>query len=339
MLRSFGCAVALSILLLGAPVRAETFKFIALGDMPYGKAKWVEPAYTALIEEINRRKPDFSIHVGDIKSGGKPCSDEVFKAQHDRLMSFAGPLVYTPGDNEWTDCHRSKAGGYNPLERLKVLRAMFFGEAQSLGKSPVKLERQVEAMPARMAASSTKDGPARAGAAAAMGKVALPENARFAHKGIHIVTAHVVGSNNNFEVRDLTAAKEFFERDEANIAWLRYAFKKAITQDAKAVVLAIHADMFEFGFNSFRKERFIRHSGYLKFATELIDQANRFKKPVLLIFGDSHIFRVFRPFPKRARNIMALEVFGERNMHAVEVSVDTDDASVFGFRPVFNPMK
>ncbi len=35
-------------------------------------------------------------------------------------------LVYTPGDNEWTDCHRSNNGKYDPLERLAALRNGFF---------------------------------------------------------------------------------------------------------------------------------------------------------------------------------------------------------------------
>ena len=39
----------------------------------------------------------------------------MIRADFDR---FADPLVYTPGDNEWTDCHRANNGGYNPLERL-----------------------------------------------------------------------------------------------------------------------------------------------------------------------------------------------------------------------------
>jgi hypothetical protein len=58
---------------------------------------------------------------------------------------------------------------------------------------------------------------------------------------------------------------------------------------------------------------------------------------VLLAFGDSHVFRVLRPFPETAPNVTALEVFGEADMHAVEVSVDTEDAAVFGYRPLLNP--
>jgi len=36
------------------------------------------------------------------------------------------PVVYTPGENEWTDCHRANNGAYDPLERLSALRQVFF---------------------------------------------------------------------------------------------------------------------------------------------------------------------------------------------------------------------
>ena len=74
------------------------------------------------------------------------------------------------------------------------------------------------------------------------------ENQRFERSQMTFITAHIVGSNNNFEIRDAEAVNEFFERDRANVAWLKASFDQAIKHDAVAVVLAIHADMFEFGF-------------------------------------------------------------------------------------------
>jgi hypothetical protein len=35
--------------------------------------------------------------------------------------------------------------------------------------------------------------------------------------------------------------------------------------------------------------------------------------------------------------LTALEVFGDEDMHAVEVTVNTDTPSVFGFQPLLNP--
>jgi hypothetical protein len=47
----------------------QAFSFVALGDLPYGSPEKAYGPYRALIERINQVGPDFSIHVGDFKSG------------------------------------------------------------------------------------------------------------------------------------------------------------------------------------------------------------------------------------------------------------------------------
>jgi hypothetical protein len=297
---------------------AETFRFIALGDMPYGDPARTYPQFRALIGAINARKPAFTIHVGDIKAGTGACSDALFQEQLDFLNSFDAALVYTPGDNEWTDCHRAGAGRFDPLERLARLRAMFFTGPRSLGKAPIPLERQSDLMPEHQA---------------------FVENARFAMGGVAFVTLHVVGSNNNLEPRDRRAANEFFDRDQANLAWLRDSFAKAGREAAKAVVVAMQADMFEFNFGHLGKDEHLMHSGFRNVAEALVREARAFERPVLLIYGDSHNFRVHTPFRKRLPALLGLEVFGADQMHAVEVTVDTEDPAIFSFRPIWNPGK
>ena len=112
--------------LMCLPARAELFKCVAIGDMPYGDRATTYPRFRTLIEQINARKPAFTIHVGDFKSGSSPCTDTMFKEQLDFLNTFEAPLIYTPGDNEWTDCHRDAVGKFDVLECLAKLRAMFF---------------------------------------------------------------------------------------------------------------------------------------------------------------------------------------------------------------------
>jgi hypothetical protein len=316
--RSGLAAAILALTLTGGPALAETFSFVALGDMPYGEPAKTYPRFEALIGEINRRKPAFSIHVGDIKSGSTPCSDAYFAEQLAFMNSFESALIYTPGDNEWTDCHRRDNGGFDPLERLARLRSMFFTAPRSLGRAPIALERQSDLDAARSL---------------------YVENVRFAREGVHVLTAHVVGSNNNLEARDPKAAAEFFARDAANVDWLKGSFAKAREQGAKAIVIAFQADIFEFDWNNFNNEGHLRHSGFINFTDTLIKEAAEFARPVLIIYGDSHHFRVHVPFEKKAANVIALEVFGARFMHAVEVTVDTNDSAVFGFRPVLNPMR
>ena len=64
--------------------------------------------------------------------------------------------------------------------------------------------------------------------------------------GWPFATVPVVGSNNNFEVRDPHAVAEFFERDRANIALTDCTFEQARRVGAQALVFAMKGDPFEF---------------------------------------------------------------------------------------------
>ncbi|MEM7525495.1 MAG: metallophosphoesterase [Pseudomonadota bacterium] len=314
MIRSLTTAAAALLVstAVASSVAAAPFSFVALGDMPYGAPDKVYAPYEALISAVNERAPDLVLHVGDTKSGGASCSDRMLDDQLAFMNDYAAPVIYTPGDNEWTDCHRKSAGGFDPLDRLAYIRETYFADpATSLGAAPVAVTHQ--------------------------GDAGYPENTRLLHKEVMFIAAHVVGSNNNFEVRDLEAVKEFFARNAATTAWLQESFDAASDNGAKAVVLGVHADMFEFDFNKFGGEGWLRHSGFRTFGPALQKAAAEFAKPVLLVFGDSHVFRVIRPFPQKAPNVTALEVFGARDMHAVEVTVDVATPGVFGVTPVINP--
>lgn len=293
-----------------APAGAgEPFDFVLIGDMPYGKAEEVNPPFEAFIAQINAARPDLVVHIGDTKSGSTPCSDEALAQTLTYLNSFDMPLLYSLGDNEWTDCHRKKAGEFDPLDRLALIRKTYFADpTKSFGKTPLTVESDAAA--------------------------GYPEDARVMHKGVMFVTAHVPGSNNNLEVRDPKAAEEFYARDKANVQWLKDSF--AAAKDANALVLAIQADMFEFDWNAFQDEAWLRHSGYANFGEELVKQSNAFGKPVLLMFGDSHHFRMFRPLETTAPFVMALETFGEGDMHGVTVSYDPAATYPFGVRPLMN---
>ena len=307
----------------GAAYAEEPFKFIALGDMPYGPAEDSYPPFERLIAEVNRQSPAFTIHVGDIKSGSTPCSDQEFQNQLNFMNRFENPLIYTPGDNEWTDCHREKAGGYDPLERLFKLRELFFSDKQSQGKSRMLLVRQ-----------NSVHGHLRN----------YVENARWWHNGVQFVTVHVVGSNNNFQTRTRRAANEFFDRTTANQQWLTDSFMHAKRTNALAVVVAMHADLFG---GASKWTKFPAQSGFSRIARTLMEEAVAFGKPVLLIHGDSHILIIDKPFSMRdldrgrpqqtIENLTRLQVFGASEVHAVEVSVDPNAPNPFGFRPIYGP--
>jgi hypothetical protein len=302
-----------AILVCAAPgAWAQPFGFVALGDLPYGQAAQGYAPYKALIRAINLERPRFSIHVGDFKSGSTLCSDEESKVQLGHFGLFDSALVFTPGDNEWTDCHRANNGGYDPLERLQALRSVFFPAGLSLGKSPLAVKNQSASMPAF---------------------ANFVENLRWQHQDVVFATVHIVGSNNNFEARDPRAVAEFFEREKANAAWIREAFAAAAQAQAKALVFAMQADVFE---AKSLWDDFPANSGFRNSIGEtllpLVAQANI---PVLLIHGDSHVFRFDQPFvlnKKPLPQLTRLEVPGAGDVRAVQVTVDTRQRNPFAVR-------
>lgn len=301
--------LGIGCLVFSAHLAAAELHFVALGDLPYGTDEVAGSNYRNLIDSINRTEPRFSIHVGDFKSGSTLCSDEEFQRQRRHFDRFSRPVVFTPGDNEWTDCHRKSNGSFDPLERLAKLRSLFFTPYQSLGATTMPVESQSVVHPK------------------------FPryiENQRWVIDEVLFITVHIVGSNNNFETRDPKAVEEFFERDAANLAWINAGFDLASTRKIEAVIVAFQADVFE---SASHEATFPRHSGFLNVVGEtLLPRAAQFGKPVLLINGDSHRFRFDRPFSlnrNRLANVYQLIVPGAQDVRAVRVSIDTNAKEPF----------
>jgi len=295
-----------------ALAQSRAFEFVAMGDMPYTPEDYAKVDH--LIDAINARKPALVIHVGDIISGRAECSDENLTRSARQLERIEAPLIYTPGDNEWTDCHRPLGGRFDPLERLSKVRSlMFAAPGRSLGKSPIAVEAQSRAMPEF---------------------AEFVENVRFERNGVHFATAHVVGSNNNYDPSRPTTIDEFTRRNRANVAWVESAFARAIAADAKALVLAWQANVHP------RRQSTVAQNAFGDMV-EAVDQgAQRFKRPVLVIYGDDHTFDIARfngDGGKPSPGALKLMVFGDRQVHAVRVSVDPDMPGVFGFTPLIVP--
>jgi len=75
--------------------------FYAMGDVPYA------PAENVLLPRQIAELPkdaEFVIHVGDIKSGSKPCDETVYNKVFGMLSQAAATVFIVPGDNEWNDC-------------------------------------------------------------------------------------------------------------------------------------------------------------------------------------------------------------------------------------------
>jgi len=303
------CTPAFISACLLATSAAADLRVIALGDMPYGPPAQTYPAFEALIGEINEAEPDLVIHVGDIRGGKTTCEDAIIDKQRVYMDQIDAPVLYTPGDNEWTDCHRKKLGDFKPMERLNHIRATFFDDpAQSLGATPIKVFHQ--------------------------GQDGFPENTRLRMKDILIFTLHVVGSEDG-EAREGGVSKaDHKARRRANLAWLSESFAQA--GGAKAVIVAMHADMFRGkGFKT-KKQKWKGGSAFEEIGEALADAVVAFGKPVLLLYGDGHEYTVTQPLSKTAPNLMAVEVYGAKDMHAVEITVTGDHPQMF-LNKVTNP--
>ncbi|MCU1549314.1 MAG: hypothetical protein JWO29_2265, partial [Arthrobacter sp.] len=148
----------------GTAAAATSYSFAVIGDLPYGSAEL--GLLPKRIAQINA-DPDVRMvgHLGDIGVGN--CATTYYQAIKTSFNKFADPLVYTPGDNEWADCPRARAGKASPLNRLSALRSIFFPTAgRTLGQNRLSVVAQ----------SGYK------------------ENVRFAAGGLTISTLHIVGS-------------------------------------------------------------------------------------------------------------------------------------------------
>jgi hypothetical protein len=281
----------------------EKFSVIAMGDMPY-----VLPAdfirFENLIRAVNSDKPAFSVHVGDIKSSNTPCTEAYYEKIIGYLGEFESPLIYTPGDNEWTDCNKVAAGSYDPEERLEVVRKLFFKDNTSFGKT------KITTLPQSESAGFSK----------------FVENRTWDFNGIVFGTVHLVGTNNFFLPTSKNHNSEFFERDKANVAWLAEIFNHAKKVNSAGIFIFTQADMFS--------EDKAASGCFNRFLRELKILTTDFKEPVVLVHGDSHKFIVDKPFlqedSKRVlENFTRIQVFGEQDIQAVKIIINTGSKSLF----------
>jgi hypothetical protein len=238
--------------------------------------------------EMNHEKLAFVVNIGDIKNAVDPCTDELYAQRRQWFDLSHHPLVYTPGDNEWTDCRRSPFDKRDPLERIKKLRSIFNSGADSLGQRPIRLERQ------------SKE---------------FPEHQRWEHEGMVCITLNAPGPDNNARMKD-----EHARREKAQREWIAQAFDLARRRNARAVAVFMHGDPW----NAIGQPR----RGYEGLLDALISATKHFKGEVLLVHGDTHFFRVDRPLGETVPNFTRAEVFGYPVMNWVRIRVRDDGGRI-----------
>jgi hypothetical protein len=269
--------VALVAVTVGVPsatasTEGNTYTFAVIGDIPYGPAQIAE--FPKVVQQINA-DPSVQLvsHVGDIKDGSSLCTDEYFGQVKKQFDAFSDPLVYTVGDNEWTDCHRTNNGAYNPLERLAKIRSIFFPQpGRTLGLHPAKVTSQ-----------------------AAQG---IPEDVRFTRSDVAFAALHIVGSNNSMApwtgktapTPEQTA--EVLGRTASVVQEIRDTFEQARQDRNKAVVLLTQADMFD---PSVTTPTFADLYAFQPIVQAIAQESASFRGPVYLFNGDSHVYNSDQP--------------------------------------------
>jgi hypothetical protein len=287
------------------------------------------------IASMNAHKLDFTVFVGDTKNGSTLCTDEAIGQQPmDIFNRIDAPTLYSLGDNEWTDCHRTSNGGYDPLERLAYLRNFFFSTDSSQGEHPLRVERQ-----------------------GASGQ-AYSENSRFVKKNIEFVALHIPGSNNNLVATESQCTKksdrtqadcdaataEYIARNEQNIIWLKDAFAEARSHKYAGILIAIQADVyfpFELSDGGYQDDflpQLDENNGYADFFHTLVEETQSYAGKVLLVHGDSHYFKIdkamFNADGRLTANFSRVEVFGSEDNSWIEMTVDPKSENVFSFEQV-----
>jgi hypothetical protein len=318
----------------------KTFEYaIGLwGDLPYSSFQ-TTVGLPNLFADMNDSNLEFTVHDGDLKQGsGSPCDDALYTRALGWFNSLERAAMFTPGDNDWTDCDRASNGGFNSRERLDHERQVFFSTPMSLGQHPIS--QDVQSSPSCLGFT---------------GPTPCVENRRWTLKGVTYVTVNIPGSCNN---RCDTAPDEaeYQARNAADIAWLHDSFRAAKEDGSAAVMIVAQANP---GFDvadptraPLRDPKTLvetdgQPDGFHDFLSALRDEVIAFRKPVAFVHGDSHYFRLDKPFlnaaGQRLENFTRVETFGDNaatgnnDVQWVKVLVDPHSRDVFAFQPQIVP--
>ncbi|WP_375207995.1 metallophosphoesterase family protein [Hyphococcus sp.] len=313
--------MALMAACASSPEQGASFAFPVIGDIPYSDSDR-KVLHEEIVPAIKAGGYPFVIHIGDYKGGGAPCTPEEDEAQLALIETLAPiPVFYTPGDNEWTDCdrHKDAATGRpaSELARLVRLETLFFTEPVGAPE-----EIYVRSMPN------------------------APGNATWDYKGVRFAMVHVVGTGNGRrEVMGddpAEAARLADKRERDALNWLTVAAAAARTENATALVIAMHADMTDVkaenlgvaceGAAAGRQETC---DAFVALRAAIRRAANSFGGPTLLIHGDTAPFTLRQSFAgDEANNLWILNAAGDYGVNSQDIPYGVQDATFVSVDPL-----
>lgn len=241
---------------------------VILSDMPYSdkEKQMLQGPEGILYRLINQQSPSVVMHLGDLKSGQAPCTDALL-TEHKTLLDqiYPGKVIFTPGDNDWTDCDRgSLTPSYDELDRLDYLIELMYETPPLLSRNIAKIKSQ----PAQI------------------------ENQLWINDRIAISTLHLVGTSNGkaniLQSQRKDALNKVAVRDKLNLSWLNTIEKNSKNFDA--LILGFQADIYQK--NVINAEPCQLNSttscdAFAVYRQAFEDLAKRIKKPILISHGDT----------------------------------------------------
>ncbi len=247
------------------------FEFLAFGDMPYGGSQinYLEQA----AKKLKASDIPFALFFGDMKSGGKRCSEKRYEENLSAIFGVTEkPVFLTLGDNDWTDCDRK---GDNELAKLYEIRERAYrSDYLPENRTTMNINRDIS----------------------------YPELVRFQYENLYITTQHIVGTGNGREEVVADNKNEILTavdlRDAKNKAWLEESFRDVA--DADRMVVFIHADVTEdssfLGKEACGSGLQENCDPYASFIQNLKEKAAAYEKPVLLIHGSTKVHCIQQGF-------------------------------------------
>ncbi len=308
------------------------------GDLPYSAVQETV-GIPNLIADMNANRLKFSVHDGDLKQGsGSPCDNALYARSLAIFNTLSAPAMFTPGDNDWTDCDRASNGSYSSRERLDYERSVFFSTPNSLGQ-----QRMLQ---------DVQQGNLCLGV---NGFVQCVENRRWTVGGVTYVTFNIAGSCNNL-CDTAPDPAEYTARNLANLRWLQDTFAYAKQRNAVAVMVISQAnpgwDLTDATLAPLRDPKTLvqtdgQPDGFGEFLKALRAEVIAFRRPVAYVHGDSHYYRVDKPFldatGKRLENFTRVETFGNNvangtnDVQWIKVKVNPNSREVFAYEAMIVP--
>ena len=251
---------------------ANDLRFIVLGDLPYTDEQ-TRRFDSEIAPALAKSDVPFVIHYGDFKGGRVACSNERMAASLESIFSLHKKVIFTPGDNDWTDCDRKST-------KAPVSERLMLEQLRGALKSRFARQKDVEPV------LSHQPG--------------FPENALWSSAGVVFVTVHMVGTNNGRDKIKLDDKKQALlavqVRDMANGRWLKLAHERAVKEHARAIIVTSHTDPTSNKRGGPCDAETAKCDGYLYIKQTVKEIAAAWGKPMLYIHGSTDAYCLDKTF-------------------------------------------